>query len=113
LHREFEAAGGDWPDRVDEADRILINNALAHLDSLAFQALRGHVDLEDAVTLWGTAATVCWERAAGYVRARRDSEGHQHLWFWLEEFVKEARRHPEVVMSRRTHRISRWTRWIH
>ena len=88
LHAAYREHGSDWPDFVSEADKAQINLGLAHLDHLAFHAVRRYVSRRDAQVLWARAIHECRERGDRWIRQRRATEVEE-LWVFIDRFCSE------------------------
>lgn len=111
LHKLADGEEEKWFETAAEKDRASANSALAQMDALAFQAVRGYVDLDPALMLWGTAAERCWKSGKAWCEYRRDNEG-SHLWLWLEKFVSLARSRPNITRYSKATRARWWDRWL-
>lgn len=90
LHAAFSTYGPEWYVQVDATERVRINSALAHLDSLAFQVMRRHISRSDAILLWGVSARLCRDHAVGYIADRRELAP---VWLWLDAFCELSEAH--------------------
>jgi len=88
LHDAYRKHGAGWPDLVTDAEKAQINLGLAHLDHLAFHAVRGYVTRRDARTLWARAIHECRERGAAWIQHRRRTEVEE-LWVFLDRFCRD------------------------